>query len=121
LSLPEFTGGSIVVDSITYYPPPTSAAPHHHTFLRETYTIAYLLLPTARPDAVAEVGGRFASVSTPLVRRFRVGVRLLLEQPAAGHPVSKRPPDRRHTPSRRPDPRLHRPVGLILTGAASTR
>jgi len=52
--LPEFTGGSIVIDSITDYPP-TDLQRHLPTlteFLRETNSIAYLLLhpPGARPD-----------------------------------------------------------------------
>ena len=51
--LPEFTGGSIVIDSITDYPP-TDLQRHLPTlteFLRETNSIAYLLLhPGVRPD-----------------------------------------------------------------------
>ena len=74
--------GSIVADSITDYPP-TDLRRHLTTFalfLRETNTIAYPLVhPTARPDAVADARGRFATVSTPPVRRFRVGVGSRLE------------------------------------------
>ena len=65
--LPAFTGGSIVVDSITDYRP-TDLRRHLPTFtafLRETNTIAYLLLhPTARPDAVVHARGRFATASS---------------------------------------------------------
>lgn len=111
--------GASFVDSITDYRP-TDLRRHLTTFarfLRETNTIAYLLVhPTARPDAVADARGRFATVSTPPVRRFRVGVSSLLEQPAARHSDRQRPPDRRHPPCRRPDPRPHRPVGFMLAG-----